>query len=128
MKEKLWASKLKVKDFIQKLYEKDSQLEEKDDKIEELENKLRELLGKERSEASIHQDKDFDEQMETDEEDGKKAPGQAGGGQSRWNKLQSSRSAGPGLLPMGDPRCMFQFGQINTTASPGSCSLCSASR
>ena len=53
---------------------------------------------------------------------------QAGGGQSRWNMLQNSRSAGSGLLPMGDPRCMFQFGQINTTASPGSCSLCSASR
>ena len=56
---------------------------------------------------------------------------QAGGGQNRRNMLQSSRSlgrAGSGLLPMGDPRCMYQFGQINTTASPGSCSLCSASR
>ena len=68
LKEKLWTSKLKVKDFIQKLYEKDSQLEEKDEKIEEYENKIRELLGKESSEASVLQDKDFDEQMDTDEE------------------------------------------------------------
>ena len=68
LKEKLWASKLKVKDFIQKLYEKDSQLEEKDEKIEEMEKKIKELLGKESSEASVLQDKDFDEQMDTDEE------------------------------------------------------------
>ena len=57
---------------------------------------------------------------------------QGGGGQNLRTMLQSSRSLGQaggrGLLPMGDPRCMFQFGQINTTASPGSCSLCSASR
>jgi len=70
LKEKLWTSKLKVKDLIQKLYEKDSQLEEKGDKIEMLENKIRELLGKESSEASVLQDKDFDEQMDTDEEVG----------------------------------------------------------
>ena len=68
LKEKLWTSKLKVKDFIQKLYEKDSQLQEKDDRIEDLENKIKELFGKESSEASVHQDKDFDEQMDTDEE------------------------------------------------------------
>ena len=70
LKEKLWTSKLKVKDFIQKLYEKDSQLQEKDDRIEDLENKIKELFGKESSEASVHQDKDFDEQMDTDEEVG----------------------------------------------------------
>ena len=68
LKEKLWTSKLKVKDLIQKLYEKDSQLEEKDEKIEGMKNMIKELLGKESSEASIHQDKDFAEQMDTDEE------------------------------------------------------------
>ena len=63
--------------------------------------------------------------------DNKMRSRQGASGQNRRNMLQSSRSlqqSGPGLLPMGDPRCMFQFGQINTTASPGSCSLCSASR
>ena len=63
--------------------------------------------------------------------DNKMRSRQGASGQNRRNMLQSSRSlqqSGAGLLPMGDPRCMFQFGQINTTASPGSCSLCSASR
>ena len=46
--------------------------------------------------------------------------------QQRRNMMGGSRSAG--LLPRGDPRCMYQLGQINTTASPGSCQLCARSR
>ena len=45
LKEKLWTSKLKVKDLIQKLYEKDSQLEEKDEKIEGMKNSKILLAG-----------------------------------------------------------------------------------
>ena len=46
LKEKLWASKLKIKDFIQKLYEKGVEGAEKDDKIEELQNKIKGFQGK----------------------------------------------------------------------------------
>ena len=61
LKEKLWASKLKIKDFIQKLHERD-------DKIEELQHEIQDFQGKngstdmdvDNSEAFFERDDDDD--------------------------------------------------------------------